>query len=142
MPGIPAKRATLGDIATTGYATLNGGTTGGMGGQIVEVDTLDAYVAAVGDDNPWIVVITGPITASAQVSVGSNKSIIRKIKDAKLTGIGTHILQKSNVIVRNLIISKVLSANGDGIWIQESTNVWVDHCEIFNDRSRTQQRLL
>ena len=60
-----AKRATLGDIAATGYARLNRGTTGGMGGQIVEVDTFDAYVAAVGDDNPRIVVITGPITALA-----------------------------------------------------------------------------
>ncbi|KAF3270143.1 hypothetical protein TWF173_003127 [Orbilia oligospora] len=53
------------DIAATGYARLNRGTTGGMGGQIVEVDTFDAYVAAVGDDNPRIVVITGPITALA-----------------------------------------------------------------------------
>ncbi|KAF3085241.1 hypothetical protein TWF569_009504 [Orbilia oligospora] len=106
IAGTLAKRATLGDIAAAGYATLNGGTTGGMGGQIVEVDTFDAYVAAVGDDNPRIVVITGPITAPAQDSV----------------------------IVRNLIISKVLAANGDGIWIQESTNVWVDHCEIFNDQ--------
>ncbi|RVD84818.1 uncharacterized protein DFL_003157 [Arthrobotrys flagrans] len=128
------RRATLGDVATTGYATLNGGTTGGVGGQIVEVDTLEAYIAAVGDDDPRIVVITGPITASAQVLVGSNKSIIGKNQDAKLTGVGMYILRKSNVIVRNLIISKVLAANGDGIWIQESTNVWVDHCEIFNDQ--------
>ncbi|KAK6506569.1 hypothetical protein TWF506_011474 [Arthrobotrys conoides] len=132
-----AKRAALGDIATTGYATMNGGTTGGMGGQIVEVDTLEGYVAAVADDNPRTVVITGPITASTQVSVGSNKSIIGKNKNAKLTGVGMHILGKSNVIVRNLVISKVLAANGDGIWIQESTNVWVDHCEIFNDQEHS-----
>ncbi|KAF3178051.1 hypothetical protein TWF751_001994 [Orbilia oligospora] len=106
----------IGDIAATGYATLNGGTTGGMGGQIVEVDTFDSYVAAVGDDNPRIVVITGPITASAQDSVGSNKGIIGKNKDAKLTGVGMHILRKSNVIVRNLIISKVLAAKGDDFY--------------------------
>ncbi|KAF3941851.1 hypothetical protein ABW19_dt0204842 [Dactylella cylindrospora] len=119
-----AKRATLEDIATTGYATQNGGTTGGLGGPIVEVDNLQAYQQAVADDEPRIVVITGPITGSAQVLVGSNKSIIGKNSNAKITG----------VIVRNLIISKVLADNGDGVGIQQSTNIWVDHCEIFNDQ--------
>ncbi|KAF3194575.1 hypothetical protein TWF225_007102 [Orbilia oligospora] len=116
----------IGDIAATGYATLNGGTTGGMGGQIVEVDTFDSYVAAVGDDNPRIVVITGPITASAQDSVGSNKGIIGKNKDAKLTGVGMHILRKSNSLLPRATIFEFRS--------RESTNVWVDHCEIFNDQ--------
>ncbi|KAK6540566.1 hypothetical protein TWF694_009357 [Orbilia ellipsospora] len=129
------KRATLQDVATTGYATLNGGTTGGLGGPVVEVNNLTAWAQAVADDLPRIVVITGPITGSAQVLVGSNKSIIGKNSNAKITGIGMYILQKKNVIVRNLIISKVLAANGDGIWIQKSTNIWVDHCEIFNDQT-------
>ncbi|KAF3920958.1 hypothetical protein ABW20_dc0108674 [Dactylellina cionopaga] len=128
------KRAALTDIATTGYATLNGGTKGGLGGPVVQVNNLTAYIAAVADNLPRIVVITGPISGSAQVLVGSNKSIIGKNNSARLTGIGMYILQKSNVIVRNLIISKVLADNGDGIGIQQSTNVWVDHCEIFNDQ--------
>lgn len=39
----------------------------------------------------------------------------------------------SNVIVRNLKISKVLADNGDAITIQASKNVWVDHVDVSSD---------
>ena len=75
--------------------------------------------------------------------VGSNKSIIGKSGASgcsclervylfsnlvlALVGIGLYINKSANVIVRNIISQKVLAANGDGIGIQISTNVWVDH---------------
>ncbi|TVY26093.1 putative pectate lyase B [Lachnellula hyalina] len=98
-----AKRATITDIATTGYATQNGGTTGGNGGTVTTVSTLAQFTTAV--------------------RVGSNKSIIGK-SGATLVGIGLYINKSANVIVRNIISQKVLAANGDGIGIQISTN-WV-----------------
>lgn len=52
-----------------------------------------------------------------------------------LTGIGLTILNQKNVIVRNLKISKVLAAYGDGITINHSTNVWVDHCDLSGDET-------
>lgn len=52
---------------------------------------------------------------------------------AALTGIGLTINKQSNVIVRNLKISKVLADNGDAITIQASNNVWVDHVDLSSD---------
>lgn len=41
-----------------------------------------------------------------------------------LVGIGLRVNKKSNVIIRNLKISKVIGSTGDAIGIQESKNVW------------------
>ncbi|GMF80675.1 unnamed protein product [Aspergillus oryzae] len=37
--------------------------------------------------------------------------------------------------MRNLKIGQVLADNGDAIGIDESTNVWVDHCDLSGDLS-------
>lgn len=128
------KRAALTDVATTGFASQNGGTTGGKGGTVTTVSTYAQFTAAVGDDVARIVVLSGTITqTAAQVKVGSNKSIIGKDATAKLVGFGLMIKAKKNVILRNFGIAKVLGSNGDGIGIQKSTNVWVDHLDLSSD---------
>jgi pectate lyase len=40
----------------------------------------------------------------------------------------------SNVIIRNIKISKVLAEAGDAIGIQASSQVWVDHVDLSSDR--------
>jgi len=50
-----------------------------------------------------------------------------------LTGIGLTILGQKNVIIRNMKIAKVPAAFGDGVTIQLSTNVWVDHGDFSGD---------
>jgi pectate lyase len=45
-------------------------------------------------------------------------------------------LEKKNVIIRNLKIQKCL-APIDGIGIQLSTNVWVDHVELSADQDHS-----
>ncbi|KAF2497467.1 putative pectate lyase A [Lophium mytilinum] len=131
--GSLAKRASVTETPTTGYATQNGGTTGGKGGSTTTVSTYAQFTAAVTDDTARIVIVKGTITKAAQVKVGSNKSIIGQNSSAKLVGLGLYIKSKKNVIVRNLAISKVLAENGDAIGIQASTNVWVDHCDVSSD---------
>lgn len=131
------KRATITDIATTGYASTNGGTTGGKGGTVTTVSTLAQFTAVANnakndDTTARIIVISGTITGDVQVRIGSNKSIIG-LPGAKFVGVGLYIWKQTNVIVRNIISQDVLAANGDGIGIQASTNVWVDHCEFYSD---------
>ena len=138
------KRASISDAATVGYATLNGGTTGGKGGSTTTVSTLAQYTAAIAGDSPKVVIISGTITGAVQARPGSNTSIIGKNSSAsmfpvtrptwckadfnpfsELVGIGMYINKVKNVIIRNLTIQKVLAENGDAIGIQASTNVWV-----------------
>lgn len=57
-----------------------------------------------------------------------------------LVGIGLRVNGESNVIIRNLKISKVLADTGDAIGIQDSNNVWVDHCELFSDMDHDKVR--
>jgi pectate lyase len=87
-PAEIAKRATVTDAAN-GYASLNGGTTGGKGGTTTTVSTYAQFTAAVSSDTAKIVIVSGTITATAdQVKVGSNTSIIGKNSSAKLVGFG------------------------------------------------------
>lgn len=133
------KRATITDVATLGYATQNGGTTGGKGGSTTTVSTLAQFSAAADnskndDTTPRIIIISGTITGAEQIRIGSNKSIIG-LPGAKLIGVGLYIWKQQNVIVRNIISQNVLATNGDGLGIQASSNIWVDHCEFYSDLS-------
>jgi pectate lyase len=71
------KRATITDIPTTGYATQNGGVTGGKGGTTTTVSTLAQFTAACTDDTvAKVIVIKGTITGALKQRVGSNKTLI------------------------------------------------------------------
>lgn len=118
-----------------GYASLNGGTTGGAGGKTVTVSTYADLVAAVKDESPAIVYVKGKITGSDKIRVGSNKSILGIDSSSSITGVGLFLRNANNVIIRNLAISKVRTGNpgGDAIGVQESSNVWIDHCDLSSD---------
>ncbi|TGO34913.1 hypothetical protein BHYA_0177g00200 [Botrytis hyacinthi] len=128
-----AKRASITDVATTGFATQNGGTKGGAGGATTTVSTLAQFTAAVtNDDVARVIVVSGTISGDVKVRVGSNKTIVGK-KGATLIGVGLYINKSTNVIVRNIISQKVLAANGDAIGIQAAKNVWIDHVDVSSD---------
>jgi pectate lyase len=125
------KRASISEAANLGFATQNGGTKGGAGGTVTTVSTLPEFTAAVNekDTAARIVVVKGVISGSAKVRIGSNKSVIG-LPGAGFNGIGLYIRRQSNVIIRNLKISKVTAENGDAIGIDASTNIWIDHNEL------------
>ncbi|KAF4580521.1 hypothetical protein EYR38_003120 [Pleurotus pulmonarius] len=125
------KRASVNDVATVGYASLNGGTTGGSGGPTTTVTTLEELTAAVAGDEPKIVIISGTITGDAIVKVGGNTSVLGN--GAVLNGIGLRVIDVSNVIIRNIKISKVL-APGDNVAVQAASQVWLDHLDLSSDR--------
>jgi len=123
------KRACAADSATLGFAA---GTTGGIGGTVTTVSTLAALTSAVSGTAKKIVFISGTITGAAVIRVGSNTSVIGK-SGSSLVGVGLRVYQESNVIIRNVKISKVLADYGDAIGVQEAHHVWLDHLDLSSD---------
>ncbi|KAJ3055945.1 hypothetical protein HK097_008654 [Rhizophlyctis rosea] len=117
----------------TGYATLNGGTTGGAGGSSVTVTSKDAFINAVKGTSPKIVYVSGIIDLGSGVTadIGDNTSVIGVGSNSGFTNGGLRVKKAKNVIIRNLKISHV--PGGDCIGIESSSNVWVDHNELSND---------
>ncbi|KAL4806246.1 pectin lyase fold/virulence factor [Aspergillus unguis] len=126
------KRA---DDAAFGYASLNGGTTGGSGGTTTTVASYAEFTAAVQGDEKKVVIVSGPITETAeQVDVGSNTSILGADYTAVLDGFGLRLKEVENVIIRNLGVKNVLAENGDAIGAEYSNNIWIDHVDVSTDR--------
>ncbi|KAJ8088787.1 hypothetical protein PM082_014033 [Marasmius tenuissimus] len=107
------KRAGVNDVATVGYAAMNG-------------------EPPVGDAKK-IVIISGTITGNTAVRVGSNTSVLGA-KGSQLNGVGLRALDVRNVIIRNVKVSKVLASAGDAIGVQSSSQVWIDHVDLSSDK--------
>jgi pectate lyase len=121
----------LPDFSLIGFATENGGVTGGAGGATQTVTTATAFRNAVGSTSPLVVHVSGMIDLAGSTTVRARKTIVGLGTDAGIVGTlnisGTTV---SNVIVRNLTIS---SPSGDGITIiNGARNIWVDHCTFFD----------
>ncbi|HEX6469892.1 MAG TPA: RICIN domain-containing protein [Streptosporangiaceae bacterium] len=123
------------DNSLVGWATQNGGTTGGSGGTTVTVSSLDQLNSAVAVTGREIIRVNGNFTCSADVRVASDKTILGVGSGSGLTGCGFNMRDVHNVIIRNMRISKVLAGNGNGdaIHIDGSTNLWIDHNDLSSD---------
>lgn len=118
-----------------GWASVNGGTTGGAGGESMTVETRAQFLVAVGSSDPLIILVRDTIELELyeRINVNSNKSIIGLTENAMLRYGGLN-LTGDNIIVRNLVIGD--SYDGDWEGKTNSTdcitvfgeNIWVDHC--------------
>ncbi|TQS33727.1 hypothetical protein Golomagni_05917 [Golovinomyces magnicellulatus] len=117
------------DFSLVGFAKDNpiGPTTGGAGDEskTVTVSSVEALVAAVAGTEPKTIYAEGNFNLTSRLRLGSNKSIIGSGKGALITGAGLTIANVTNVIVRNFHIQKIVG--DDGITIQNSTRIWIDH---------------
>ncbi|GAA3093219.1 pectate lyase [Streptomyces rectiviolaceus] len=95
--------------------------------------SLAAFKAAVDGDGAKVVKVDGLISLSGQVDIGSNTTVLGVGSASGFTGGGLRIKEATNVVVQNLNISKPL-APADGITVQESTKVWIDHNSFSADR--------
>jgi pectate lyase len=77
--------------------------------------------------------IDGKISGAGKIDIKEvkNISVIGVDTRGELEGIGLNIYKSSNIIIRNLKIHHTL-APLDGIGIDSSNHIWVDHCEIYN----------
>eukprot|EP00833_Pecoramyces_ruminatium_P009904 jgi/Orpsp1_1/1183936/evm.model.c7180000087288.1 len=132
---VSSAAASFSTSGLVGYATMNGGTTGGQGGQTTTVTNQSQLVSALKGNNAKIIKVSGIITLNSDISVGSNTSIVGANKNSGFTGAGIRIKNAKNIIIQNLKFSYCLGSSKDCLNVQKSSNIWVDHCEFFNDRN-------
>ncbi|ORX43648.1 pectin lyase-like protein [Piromyces finnis] len=118
-----------------GYASLNGGTIGGQGGQTYTVSNQSQLESALANNDKKIIIVDGIIKLTSDIIVNSNTSLIGANKNSGFTNGGIKMKNAKNIIIQNLKFSYCLGSNKDCINAQKSTNIWVDHCEFFNDRN-------
>lgn len=128
---LPQQSAAAADTTPIGFGA---GTTGGGSASPVTVSTLAAFTSAVASDTAKVVRVSGLISLTGQVDIGSNTTVLGVGSGSGFTGGGLRIKESTNVIVRNLNISKPL-APADGITVQKSTKVWIDHNSFSADRT-------
>ncbi|WP_285549161.1 pectate lyase family protein [Actinoplanes regularis] len=118
------------ESSPVGFASLNGGTTGGSSSTVVTVTSASALKSALSSSTSQTVRISGLITISGMYSVASNKTVIGVGSSSGITGGGFNLSGVKNVIIRNLVFK---NASDDSINVQESTtNVWIDHNDLSN----------
>lgn len=138
----------LTDLDTVyGYASENGGTTGGSGENNVEltVCTGEQMISAIKNKDParpltlWVNgTITQQNAKNTRIDIKdvSDISIIGLGTQGEMAGIGFNIVRAENIIIRNLRIHHVranMGAPGDGISMEGPVrNIWIDHNEIYN----------
>jgi pectate lyase len=114
----------------------NNGTTGGAGGSTVDVYDQAALKAAIAQSGPLIIRVHGsiPITGSSGYDIASDKTLTGVGDDATIVG-GLRILDKHNIIIRNITFRDNSINDKDGLTIQGTGthHVWIDHCNIANN---------
>ncbi|MEU4834892.1 polysaccharide lyase family 1 protein [Streptosporangium sp. NPDC023615] len=154
---LPALQASAAVGNATGFASVNGGTTGGAGGQTVRATTGTAIHAALcgraSSSTPITIQVEGTINhgnttkvsgSSCNTAAGvielkqiSNVTIIGVGAGAVFDQLGIHIRDSSNIIIQNVTVRNVkksgspTSNGGDAIGMESTVrNVWVDHVTL------------
>jgi pectate lyase len=149
-----ASAATAG---ATGFATQNGGTTGGAGGQTVRATTGTAIHTALcnraSTSTPIVIQVEGTINHgnTSQVSgpgcsTAADRIELKGISNVTIVGVGSgavfdqlgiHIRDARNIIIQNVTVRNVkksgspLSNGGDAIGMEDNVrNIWVDHTTL------------
>lgn len=124
----PAPTAPVIQEGMIGYAAMNGGTTGGVTGPTVTVTNSSEFNEYAGSHDAYVIQISGTINLGGQEYVREDKSIIGLGSDATIVG-GIKISGYDNYIIRNITFR---NSSGDGITLQNSRNVWIDHCTFID----------
>lgn len=95
--------------AADGFASLNGGTTGGAGGTVVTVTTQADLAKYANTAGKYIIKVPGRIAISpkgTEIKVASDKTIIGTTTSSEIFEGGFMLPGSKNVIFRNLKIGK------------------------------------
>lgn len=154
---LSTSQASAAATGATGYATQNGGTTGGAGGQTVRATTGTAIHQALcsraSSSTPLTIQVEGTINhgntskvsgSSCNTAAGvielkqiSNVTIVGVGNGAVFDQLGIHIRESRNIIIQNVTVRNVkksgspTSNGGDAIGMESDVrNVWVDHVTL------------
>lgn len=142
-----------------GFASRNGGTTGGEGGKVVRASTgkqiHEAMCGRRSENEPIIIEVEGTINhgntdkVNGSCNTTDDRIEIKEVSNITIIGVGNgavfdqlgiHIRSSKNIILRNLTIQKVkksgspTSNGGDAIGMESDvSNVWIDHCTLEAD---------
>ncbi|GAA0480722.1 hypothetical protein Ade02nite_55770 [Paractinoplanes deccanensis] len=122
--------ASAAESSPVGFASLNGGTTGGSASTVVTVTSASALKSALSSSTSQTVRVSGLISISGMYNVASNKTVIGVGSGSGITGGGLNLSGVRNVIIRNMVFR---NAGDDSINVQtNTTNVWIDHNDLAN----------
>jgi pectate lyase len=125
------------NFAMIGYATTNGGTTGGESGSGKTIGSLSALEswASSREKNTMaeVITISGKITGSGTITIknGANITIQGNGETSELNGVGLNIRDYDNVIIKNLRICEVKYPD-DALTLDNVQQGWVDRCELHS----------
>jgi pectate lyase len=129
---------TVADTDIAGYATVQDdcGTpylvTGGLGGDTVLAENFMDLANYLSLEDPYVVLVNGFISGEGEFTISSNKSLIGTCSESHIEGIRIKVSDAENVIIRNMIFSKVIRY--DEIEVNGSHHLWIDGCEFYTDR--------
>jgi len=126
-----AGYATIQDDAGTPYVLI-----GGALGDTVDATSFEELSTYLSSSLPVIVTLSQQLSGNQNIKVKSDKTLLGLSEQAHLQGIGLEISQARNVIIKNIKISHVTPQ--DAIEINDSKNIWIDHCELYSDKDHGQ----
>ena len=156
--GLPQPEASAAAATALGFASQNGGTTGGAGGATVKATTgtqiHQALCTRASSDTPITIQVEGTINhgnttkvSGASCNTAADRIELKEISNVTIVGVGAgatfdqlgiHIRDSSNIIVQNVTVRNVkksgspLSNGGDAISMESTVrNVWVDHTTLI-----------
>lgn len=128
--------------AVPGWASQNGGTTGGGSSAETTVTTYAQLKSAIENTSVKVIKVSGTITITTRLSFqdqtgktiyGANGAKLVSTNQTKDASGIINIKRCKNIIIRNLIFEGPGAYDTDG-WdnaiLDECTNVWIDHCEF------------
>lgn len=142
---------------SVGFASMNGGTTGGEGGAVVRASTgTEIHAALCGrasSSTPIIIEVEGVINhgntskvSGSSCNTADDKIEIKEVSNITLIGVGggalfdelgIHVRSANNIVIRNVHVRNVkksgspTSNGGDAIGMESDvSNVWVDHVTL------------
>ena len=132
------------DHAPVGFASIEAhdrkGTTGGLGGEIINIRSLAALIEHASAPEPAILQIQGEIEGppGTLIHIASHKTLIGIDAHAEIVGPELNLNKVENIIIRNLTIRDSYNEadpagkqfDYDGIQVDASHHLWIDHCHL------------